>query len=139
MTITVQSQRHLHYHWKKSNTTNNSEVQCFFSKQKCRSNSITALSQSWFLQQFMQVMPSYSEDSIMQYWFSVFQCRNPIKHAIYIVSVTILLISISYHTHACMHACMHTTVFGPLGFCPGLPGWASTRKLKPIWIYWSKR
>jgi len=21
----------------------------------------------------------------------------------------------------------------------GLPGWASTRKVKPIWIYWSKR
>jgi len=30
------------------------------------------------------------------------------------------------------------------GICPGLPGWAGTRKvkpgrLKPIWIYWSKR
>ena len=23
--------------------------------------------------------------------------------------------------------------------CPGLPGWAGTRKEKPIWIYWSKR
>jgi len=23
--------------------------------------------------------------------------------------------------------------------CPGLPGWAGTRKVKPIWIYWSKR
>jgi len=23
--------------------------------------------------------------------------------------------------------------------CPGLPGWACTRKVKPIWIYWSKR
>ena len=35
----------------------------------------------------------------------------------------------------------------PLGFCPGLPRWAditkvkkhTTRKVKPIWIYWSKR
>jgi len=30
------------------------------------------------------------------------------------------------------------------GICPGLPGWAGTRKVKtrkvkPIWIYWSKR
>jgi len=25
------------------------------------------------------------------------------------------------------------------GFCPGLPRWAGTRKVKPIWIYWSKR
>jgi len=33
----------------------------------------------------------------------------------------------------------HTTVYGPLGFCPGVPEWASTRRLKPIWIYWSKR
>jgi len=23
--------------------------------------------------------------------------------------------------------------------CPGLPGWAGTEKVKPIWIYWSKR
>ena len=29
--------------------------------------------------------------------------------------------------------------YGHLGFCPGLPGWAGTRKVKPIWIYWSKR
>jgi len=25
------------------------------------------------------------------------------------------------------------------GLCPGLPMWAGTRKVKPIWIYWSKR
>jgi len=25
------------------------------------------------------------------------------------------------------------------GLCPGLPGWASTRKVKPIRIYWNKR
>jgi len=31
-------------------------------------------------------------------------------------------------THACH-----------LGFCPGLPGWAGTSKVKPFWIYWSKR
>jgi len=35
---------------------------------------------------------------------------------------------------------MHTQPFyGLLGFCPGLPRWASTRKVKPIWIYWNKR
>jgi len=28
--------------------------------------------------------------------------------------------------------------YGPLRFCPGPPGWASTRKVKPVWIYWSK-
>jgi len=33
----------------------------------------------------------------------------------------------------------HTTVLWPSGFCPGLPGWAGTRKVKPVWIYWSKR
>jgi len=34
----------------------------------------------------------------------------------------------------------HTQPFyGPLGFCPGQTGWAGTRKVKPIWIYWSKR
>jgi len=24
-------------------------------------------------------------------------------------------------------------------FCLGLSGWAGNRKVKPIWIYWSKR
>jgi len=41
----------------------------------------------------------------------------------------------------------HTTHTQPFycssGICPGPPGWAGTRKvkarLKPIWIYWSKR
>jgi len=32
-----------------------------------------------------------------------------------------------------------TTVLWPPGLCLGLLGWASTRKVKPIWIYWSKR
>jgi len=32
-----------------------------------------------------------------------------------------------------------TTVLRPPRLCPGLPGWAGTRKVKPIWIYWSKR
>ena len=42
------------------------------------------------------------------------------------------------HTHTHMH--MHThTFYGPLRFCLGLPRWAGTRKVKPIWIYWSKR
>jgi len=34
------------------------------------------------------------------------------------------------HTHTCTHT--HKQPFyGPLGFCPGLPGWAGTRKVKP--------
>jgi len=43
------------------------------------------------------------------------------------------------HTHT------HTQPFYcSSGICPGPPGWAGTRKikpgrLKPIWIYWSKR
>ena len=31
-----------------------------------------------------------------------------------------------------------TTVLRFSGFCPGLPRWAGTRKVKPIWIYCSK-
>jgi len=35
--------------------------------------------------------------------------------------------------HACTHACMHThTTVLLLGFCLGLPGWASIRKVKPL-------
>ena len=41
------------------------------------------------------------------------------------------------HTHTQSFYCSS-------GICPGLPGWAGTRKVKPgrvksIWIYWSKR
>jgi len=32
-----------------------------------------------------------------------------------------------------------TTISQPPGLCPGLPGLAGTRKVKPVWIYWSKR
>jgi len=34
-----------------------------------------------------------------------------------------------------------TTILWLSGFCPGLPGWASTSKVKPkpVWISWSKR
>jgi len=43
---------------------------------------------------------------------------------------------ITHHTH--------TVVYCSSGICPGLPGWAGTRMVKPggvkpIWIYWSKR
>jgi len=48
------------------------------------------------------------------------------------------------HMHTCMHARTHARThtqpfYGPLGFRPGPPGWTGTRKVKPIWIYWSKR
>jgi len=33
----------------------------------------------------------------------------------------------------------YTTATPVNGPCPGLPGWAGTKKVKPIWIYWSKR
>jgi len=38
-------------------------------------------------------------------------------------NVSHLLISFYYYTHTRLTA-----------FCPGLPGWAGTRKVKPIWI-----
>ena len=51
-------------------------------------------------------------------------------------------------THTRTHARTHTQVtqsfYCSSGICPELPGWAGTRKVKPgrvkpIWIYWSKR
>jgi len=45
----------------------------------------------------------------------------------------------------CEHTHTHTQSFYcSFGVCPGLPGWDGTRKVKPgrvkpIWIYWSKR
>ena len=51
----------------------------------------------------------------------------------------------SYVLHTHTHTHTHTQPFYcSAGICPGLPGWAGTRKVKPgrvkpIWIYWSKR
>jgi len=47
----------------------------------------------------------------------------------------------SYGTHTHTHT---QPFYCSSGICPGLPGWAGTRKVKPariksIWIYWSKR
>ena len=40
----------------------------------------------------------------------------------------------------CESVTTHTQPFyGPLRYCLGLPGLAGTRKVKPVWIYWSKR
>jgi len=39
---------------------------------------------------------------------------------------------VTVHTHT-------QPSYGPHGFCMELPRWASTGKVKPIWIYWSKR
>jgi len=40
--------------------------------------------------------------------------------------------SLNTHTHTQPFYCS-------AGICLGLPGWAGTRRVKPIWIYWSKR
>jgi len=44
------------------------------------------------------------------------------------LTLTTLLSLTNTHTHTRLTA-----------LCPRLPGWAGTRKVKPIWIYWSKR
>jgi len=40
--------------------------------------------------------------------------------------------NVTTHTHTQPFYCSS-------GICPGPAGWAGTRKVKPIWIYWSKR
>jgi len=50
------------------------------------------------------------------------------------IMLSCLFIMSDIHTHsACMHARTHahTTIYGPLGFCLGLRGWAGTGKVKP--------
>jgi len=44
-----------------------------------------------------------------------------------------------HHIKALKATHIHILFYGRLGFCLALPGWAGTRKVKPIWIYWSKR
>jgi len=54
------------------------------------------------------------------------------------------LICLFWKTYTHTHTHTHTTVYCSSGIWPGPPGWTGTRKvkpgrLKPIWIYWSKR
>ena len=43
--------------------------------------------------------------------------------------------SVSAHTHTRTHARTHAHTHTRLmALCPGLPGWAGTRKVRPIWI-----
>jgi len=46
------------------------------------------------------------------------------------------IVTTQTHTHTHTHT---QPFYGPFEFCLGLPGAAGTRKVKPIWIYWSKR
>ena len=45
-------------------------------------------------------------------------------------TVCLFVVMLSSHTHTDTH--MHAQFYGPLGFCPGLPGLAGTRKVKRI-------
>jgi len=57
------------------------------------------------------------------------------------ISFTLARVHTHTHTHTHTHARTHThtTVLRPSWYFPGLPGWAGTRKVKPIGIYWIKR
>jgi len=63
---------------------------------------------------------------------------------VHILKVSLFCISDNLQEHEAKlyytHTHIHTQPFcSRLRFCSGLPGWAGTRKVKPIWIYWSKR
>ena len=89
----------------------------------------------------LQVRPTRLKHNQWNNWTMLLQERTP-SHA-----------CTHARTQACMHACMparlharthththtHThTILRPLGFCLGPARWAGTRKVKPIWINWSK-
>ena len=68
-----------------------------------------------------------SHDTVKTMYWLVFSCDN----------VWEMMTFCKIHTHTQPFYCSS-------GICPGPPGWAGTRKvkprrLKPIWIYWSKR
>jgi len=51
---------------------------------------------------------------------------------VYFVHMSVPLFTQTYcYTHTHTHTHTHTRLTAP---CPGLPGWAGTRKEKPIWI-----
>jgi len=54
-------------------------------------------------------------------------------------SVNEHIIHIASLNHRIPYLCMHDAYNRLMTICPGLSDWAGTRKVKPIWIYWSKR
>jgi len=62
--------------------------------------------------------------------FSLFSIKNNAHACTYARKHACTHARTHTRTHTCMHACMHAWPFyGPLGCCPGLPGWAGTRKV----------
>ena len=53
-------------------------------------------------------------------------CQSSTSHCL--ISSILLTCNLYFHTHT------HTTHARLTTLCPGLPRWASTRKVKPIWI-----
>jgi len=63
---------------------------------------------------------------------------NVSRHTMGNVKHSDVLLLSCCHYNIIQTVCIHHNTH-LMAFCPGLPGWAGTRKAKPIWIYWSKR
>ena len=63
-------------------------------------------------------------------------CEKAVSHELCCPANHVSTIYIYIHTHThILHACTHTHTDTRLtALCPGLPGWAGTKKAKPIWI-----
>ena len=61
--------------------------------------------------------------------------RVHIPNDIFICSDLLAQLMLVPSTHTDRHTHTHARMHAPLtALCPGLPGWAGTRKVKPIWI-----
>jgi len=67
---------------------------------------------------------------VYQVCFFIFPLRTIIHHQLPTASKVVVVSEQVSHTHARTHT--HTPRLTAL--FPGLPGWAGTRKVKPIWI-----
>ena len=68
--------------------------------------------------------------SIFQVLFSLLSCRKRLSDP----TPTHTCTHAHKHTHTHTHTHQHTSILQPSGLCPGMPNWAGTREVKPIWI-----
>ena len=90
---------------------------------------ISCLTQMWLMSSLSWLQPhaAVHVERIHSKSSNIWKWKLTAYQLCFIWKLTINIVNIHTHTHP---------FNGPF---PGLPRWAGTRKVKPIWIYWTKR
>jgi len=78
------------------------------------------------LKKVTQLIPYWSNSC---HWLIPIHCTDTLHCDVGLMSFSTTHTLVTTHTHTHTHTHAHLTAL-----CPGLPGWAGTKKVKPIWI-----